>query len=129
MYFENANYVARFLAKHPKVSRVHFPGLADHPQHEIMKSQMNLLNCYGGMMSIEIVGGMENAVNVAANTKLFARATSLGGTESLIEHRSSIEPEDTPTPDSLLRLSVGLEDKDDLVEDLRTALGRSFPAQ
>ena len=123
LHCENANYVAQFLSEHPAVSKVHFPGNPDHPQHEIMKSQMNIPDCYGGMMSIEIHGGMEKAVAVAAKTKLFARATSLGGTESLIEHRASIEPEDTPTPDSLLRLSIGLEDKRDLVEDLSNALG------
>ena len=124
LHCENANYVAQFLSEHPAVSKVHFPGNPDHPQHEIMKSQMNIPDCYGGMMSIEIHGGMEKAVAVAAKTKLFARATSLGGTESLIEHRASIEPEDTPTPDSLLRLSIGLEDKRDLVDDLSNALGK-----
>ena len=124
LHCENANHVAQFLLEHPAVSKVHFPGNPDHPQHDIMKSQMSIPDCYGGMISIEIHGGMEKAVAVAANTKLFARATSLGGTESLIEHRASIEPEDTPTPDSLLRLSIGLEDKRDLVDDLSNALGK-----
>ena len=77
---------------------------------------------YGGMLSFQVRGGREAAVRVAAAMKVFKRATSLGGTESLIEHRSSIEPPDSPTPDNLLRASVGLEHSDDLLDDLEQAL-------
>ena len=77
---------------------------------------------YGGMLSFQVRGGREAAVRVAAAMKVFKRATSLGGTESLIEHRSSIEPPDSPTPDNLLRASVGLEHSEDLLDDLEQAL-------
>ena len=74
------------------------------------------------MLSIELKGGMEKAIDVSSKVQIFKRATSLGGTESLIEHRKSIEPENSPTPDSLLRLSIGLENVDDLIKDLDHAL-------
>ena len=78
---------------------------------------------FGGMMSIEVKGGRDAAMKVAANTKIFIRATSLGGAESLIEHRASIEGPGTTSPQGLLRVSIGLENADDLIEDLDQALG------
>jgi cystathionine gamma-synthase len=117
---ENAIRVAEFLARHQRVERVHYPGLQSHPGHEIAKRQMSM---FGGMLSFEVTGGGEAAMNVAAKTKIFIRATSLGGVESLIEHRASIEGAGTTSPENLLRLSIGLENADDLIEDLDQALG------
>jgi len=117
---ENAMRVAEFLAQHQRVERVHYPGLQSHPGHEIAKRQMSM---FGGMLSFEVTGGREAAMNVAAKTKIFIRATSLGGVESLIEHRASIEGAGTTSPENLLRLSIGLENADDLIEDLDQALG------
>ncbi|HEX7089672.1 MAG TPA: PLP-dependent transferase [Longimicrobiales bacterium] len=117
---ENAAVVARFLASHPAVERVHYPGLETHPGHEIAARQMA---GFGGMLSIQVQGGRERALEVTARVRLFTRATSLGGVESLIEHRASIEGPGTTTPENLLRLSIGLEHPDDLVADLEQALG------
>ncbi len=117
---ENAAKVADFLAQHRQVERVHYPGLPSHPGHEIAQKQMSM---YGGMLSFEAKGGRDAAMNVAAKTKIFIRATSLGGVESLIEHRASIEGPGTTSPEGLLRLSIGLENADDLIEDLDQALG------
>ena len=117
---ENALKVANFLMQHRKVEHVHYPGLRAHSGHEIAKRQMSM---YGGMLSFEVKGGRGPAMNVAAKTKIFIRATSLGGVESLIEHRASIEGPGTTSPESLLRLSIGLENADDLIEDLDQALG------
>jgi cystathionine gamma-synthase len=116
---ENALKVATFLSEHPNIEVVHYPGLKQHPGHEISASQMQL---FGGMLSFQVKGGREEAFAVAAKVKLFTRATSLGGVESLIEHRASIEGVGTKTPDNLLRVSVGLEHPDDLIEDLAQAL-------
>ena len=116
---ENALKVATFLTHHPKVEAVHYPGLQQHPGHEIAVSQMHL---FGGMLSFQVKGGKETAFSVAAKVKIFTRATSLGGVESLIEHRASIEGSSTKTPDNLLRVSVGLEHPDDLIADLTQAL-------
>lgn len=120
LHSANAGRVARFLQDHPKVSAVHYPGLADHPGHEISARQMS---DFGGMLSFQVAGGRDAAMDVAARVRLFVRATSLGGTQSLIEHRASIEGPDSPTPDDLLRVSVGLENSDDLIADLAQALG------
>ena len=117
---ENATKVADFLARHSKVSRVYYPGLASHPGHEIAATQMSM---FGGMLSFEVEDGRDAAMSVAAKTKIFTRATSLGGVESLIEHRASIEGTGTTSPEGLLRLSIGLENADDLVEDLDQAIG------
>lgn len=116
---ENALKVALFLTHHPQVEAVHYPGMKQHPGHEIAASQMHL---FGGMLSFQVKGGKEAAFAVAAKVKIFTRATSLGGVESLIEHRASIEGANTKTPDNLLRVSVGLEHPDDLIEDLIQAL-------
>jgi cystathionine gamma-synthase len=115
----SAAAIANALSAHPGVEAVHYPGLDSHPGHAVARRQMQL---FGGMLSIQVRGGEAEAMRVAARVKLFTRATSLGGTESLIEHRKSIEGPESPTPDNLLRLSVGLEDVLDLVEDLEQAL-------
>lgn len=116
---DNAARVAAFLDSHPRVERVHYPGLTSHPGHQVAKRQMK---AFGGMVSFEVTGGEEAAMRVAAEVTLFTRATSLGGVESLIEHRASIEGPDSATPRNLLRLSVGLEHPDDLLADLERAL-------
>ncbi len=117
----NAQQVARFLQAHPKVSAVHYPGLEDNPFHALAKQQMS---DFGGMLSFEVHGGKDAAMALAAHVEVFTRATSLGGVESLIEHRASIEGPESKTPQGLLRVSVGLEHADDLVEDLAQALDR-----
>jgi cystathionine gamma-synthase len=115
----NARAIAEYLSEHPKVHTVHYPGLESHPGHEIAKSQMM---DYGGMLSIQVTGGAPKAASIATGTRLFTEATSLGGVESLIEHRAKVEGPGTLTPDDLLRISVGLEHADDLIEDLSLAL-------
>ena len=117
---ENAAKVAEFLAGHRKVEHVHYPGLRSHPGHKIAQKQMSM---FGGMLSFEVKGGLEPAMKVTTNTKILTRATSLGGVESLIEHRASIEGPGTTSPEGLIRLSIGLENADDLIEDLNQALG------
>ncbi|MDZ4698804.1 MAG: aminotransferase class V-fold PLP-dependent enzyme [Rhodothermales bacterium] len=119
VHCENARIVAGFLSVHPAVERVHYPSLASHPGHEVATRQMR---DFGGMISVEVRGGQQGAMAVAAAARVFRRATSLGGTESLIEHRASVEAPPTRTPSNLLRLSVGLEHPDDLIGDLRAAL-------
>src|SRR5213596_1638134 len=116
---ENGMKVAEFLAQHRKVACVHYPGLRSHPGHEIATHQMSM---FGGMLSFEVKDGRDAAMSAAARTKIFTRATSLGGVESLIEHRASIEGAGTSSPEGLLRLSIGLENADDLIEDLDHAL-------
>ena len=116
---ENALKVARFLTDHSLVEEVHYPGLSSHPAHETASRQMQ---AYGGMLSFQVKGGEIAAMNVAAKVKLFTRATSLGGVESLIEHRASVEGIGSKTPVNLLRVSIGLEHADDLIEDLQQAL-------
>ena len=116
---ENAMRVAQFLGKHPKVERVHYPGLSSHPQYELARTQMR---SFGGMLSFELKGDRAAAMALPNRTQIFTRATSLGGVESLIEHRQSIEGPETLTPETLLRLSIGLEHPDDLIADLEQAL-------
>jgi cystathionine gamma-synthase len=116
---ENASLVAAYLATHPKVERVYYPGLGSHPGFELARKQMRL---FGGMLSFQVAGGAKEAMAVAAKVRLFTRATSLGGVESLIEHRASIEGPGSTTPENLLRVSVGLEHPDDLIADLEQAL-------
>jgi cystathionine gamma-synthase len=115
----NARLVADFLQRHTGVEAVHFPGLPHHPGHAVAAKQMQ---DFGGMLSFQVRGGRAAALAVAGKLRLIAHATSLGGVESLIEHRASIEPPGTRTPENLLRLSVGLEHPDDLIEDLAQAL-------
>lgn len=118
---EHALRVARFLHEHPAVEQVHYPGLEQHPAHALAQRQMRLM---GGMVSVQLRGGERAARALASATRLFVQATSLGGVESLIEHRASVEGPHSTTPANLLRLSVGLEHPDDLIEDLRDALVR-----
>jgi cystathionine gamma-synthase len=115
----NALVLAAFLEKHPAVEAVHYPGLESHPGHAIAKRQMS---AFGGMLSLRVRGGRDAAIRAASRVKLFVNATSLGGTESLIEHRASSEGAGSPTPQNLLRVSVGLEHPDDLIADLAQAL-------
>ena len=116
---DTALTVARFLSAHAAIAAVHYPGLTAHPGHAVAAHQMR---AFGGMLSFQVAGGRERAMAVAARLRLIVRATSLGGTESLIEHRASVEGPDTRAPDNLLRLSVGLEHPDDLIEDLAQAM-------
>ncbi len=117
---ENAARVAAFLTEHPAVEAVHYPGLPQHHGYEVAARQMTLP---GGMISVQVRGGREAAMAVAAKVEVFTRATSLGAVESLIEHRASVEGPDSSTPANLLRLSIGLEHPDDLIADLAQALG------
>lgn len=116
----SALMVAQALLGEAGIDAVLYPGLADHPGHAIAARQMS--NGFGGMLSLRLSGGRAAAARLAASTRLFTQATSLGGVESLIEHRKPIEGPDSPTPDDLVRLSVGLEDPQDLLADLRAAL-------
>lgn len=120
---ESALHIANHFARHPRVERVLYPGLPDHPGHEIAKAQMT--GGFGGMMSILVRGDAAAALRVATAAELFIPATSLGGVESLIEHRATVEGPDSPVPENLLRLSIGIEDTGDLVADLEQALNRA----
>lgn len=115
----NARRVAEFLAAHPQVAAVHYPGLPNHPGQALAARQMRDA---GGMLSFQVRGGAAAALAVAGRLELFVNATSLGGCESLVEHRASVEGPNTRTPPDLLRLSVGLEHADDLIADLEQAL-------
>ncbi len=118
-HHDNGLALAHYLENHPKIEAVYHPGLPSHPQHEIAKKQMS---GYSGMLSVLVKGDGENARKVVNKVKLFAQATSLGGVESLIEHRASVEGPDTKTPQNLIRISVGLEHIDDLISDFEQAL-------
>jgi cystathionine gamma-synthase len=117
----NALHVAERLERHPAVEQVLYPGLASHAQHVLAKRQMR--GGFGGMLSVRVKGGEAAAIRCAARVKLWKRATSLGGVESLIEHRASIEGAGTPVPRNLLRLSAGIENAEELLADLSQALG------
>ncbi|MCJ7630395.1 MAG: aminotransferase class I/II-fold pyridoxal phosphate-dependent enzyme, partial [Longimicrobiales bacterium] len=119
VHSENGRRVAEFLEGHPSVGRVHYPGLPSHEGHEVARRQMT---DFGGMLSFEVMGGRDAAIAVVAGVEIFVRATSLGGVESLIEHRWSTEGPGSTTPEALIRVSVGLEHPDDLIEDLDRAL-------
>jgi cystathionine gamma-synthase len=126
---DNAERVAELLSGHPGVERVFYPGLPEHPGHEIAAKQMRR---FGGMVSFTAAGGREAALRVCAATEVFTLAESLGGVESLIEHPAamthlSVAGSALAVPDNLIRLSVGIEDVEDLVDDLRTALDASRP--
>jgi cystathionine gamma-synthase len=116
----NALAVARFLASDRRVERVHYPGLEDHPGHALAGRQMR--GGYGAVVSFQVPGDARQALAVAARVQLFTRATSLGGVESLIEHRASMEGPLSQTPTNLLRMSIGLENEADLIADLDQAL-------
>ena len=112
--------IARHFAEHAKVVDVCYPGLQSFPGHEVARRQMT--GGFGGMLSLRVAGGAEGALALIKRCRVWQRATSLGGVESLIEHRHTIEGPDTPTPPDLLRLSVGIEAVEDLVEDIEQAL-------
>jgi len=115
----NGSAVATALGACPSVERVYYPGLPSHPGHDVARRQMK---SFGGMLSFLVRGGRKEALHVASRVKLFVNATSLGGVESLIEHRASNEGKLSRAPQNLLRLSIGLEHPDDLIEDLLQAL-------
>ena len=117
---ETAALLAQRLAEHPALLEVLYPELPSHPGHDVAMRQMS--RGYGGMLSIRFAKGEKAALAAEARVKLWKRATSLGGVESLIEHRASIEGSGTPCPPDLLRLSVGLEHVDDLFFDLMQAV-------
>jgi cystathionine gamma-synthase len=121
VHSENGMAVASGLDGHPALSQIHYPGLKNDVGHAVASKQMS---GFGGMMSLRVKGGLDAAMKVVSRVKLFTRATSLGGTESLIEHRASSEGPTSRTPQDLLRLSIGLEHPDDLLADLKQALGR-----
>ena len=125
---ENGKAIAKFLEKHPKINNVYWPGLENHPNHAIAKTQMD---DFGGMISFDLIGNkLEDAIKIVSNTHFFTLAESLGGVESLIGHPASmthaaipkIEREKTGVVDTLIRLSVGIEDVEDLIKDLQNAL-------
>ena len=111
--------LASALEGHKRLVAMHYPGLASHPGHAVARRQMR---SFGGMLSIQVAGGRAGALAVASRVKLFLNATSLGGVESLIEHRASSEGPGSTTSEDLLRISVGLEHPQDLIDDLRQAL-------
>jgi cystathionine gamma-synthase len=122
--FNQASQSALRLAQHfendPRLQRVLYPGLESHPGHEIAERQMT--HGFGAMVSLLVNGGAEEAKRIAGNTRLFVRATSLGGVESLIEHRASVEGPHSAVPQNLLRLSIGIENCQDLIDDLEQSL-------
>jgi cystathionine gamma-synthase len=118
---ENAMQIANFLNAHPGVEKVYYPGLTDHKGHEIAKKQMS---SFGGMLSFLVKGGSDEARKLVNSVEIFTQATSLGGVESLIEHRASVEGPETKTPQNLIRVSVGLENPSDLIDDLKHALSK-----
>jgi cystathionine beta-lyase/cystathionine gamma-synthase len=126
---QNGLQVARFLEKHPKVAKVYYPGLASHPQHELAKKQMH---GYGGVVSFEVKGDFEKTVRFVENLKLCLLAASLGGTETLVTQPAtsshyfiSLEQrQKLGITDQLVRLALGIEDAEDIIEDLKQALGK-----
>jgi cystathionine gamma-synthase len=118
---KSAARLAERLVGHPAVAQVLYPGLKTHPGHDIAARQMS--GGFGGMLSLRMRGGERAAVEVVSRVRVWQRATSFGGVESLIEQRASIEGIGTPCPPDLLRLSIGLEDPDDLFDDLLRAFG------
>lgn len=116
----NAIKLANFLSNHPRVEKVFYPGLSTHPNHDLAKMQMT--NGYGGMMSILTKGNEQDCLKIASKLKIFQHATSLGGVESLVDHRKSAEGLHSVSPENLLRISVGIENIDDLLEDFSQAL-------
>ena len=119
MHCANARRLAEFLSAHPAVERVNWPGLPTHPGHAVAAKQMRE---FGAMLSVELRGGREAALAVAGKLRIFTNATSLGGCESLVEHRASVEGPNPRSPQNLLRISVGLEHADDLVADFAQSL-------
>ncbi|MGM0945840.1 MAG: trans-sulfuration enzyme family protein [Bacteroidota bacterium] len=118
---QNAMVLAEYFLNHPKVEKVHYPGLKNHPGHEVAAGQMT---GFGGVVSFEVKGGADAADRLIKDLHLFVNATSLGGVESIIERRAAVEGPDTLTPPNLIRVSVGLEHSDDLLEDLDLAFSK-----
>jgi len=116
----SAQKIAEYLSSHPKVEKILYSGLKTHPGHDIAARQMH--GGFGGLMSVLVKGDDKTALAITSHLKLITRATSLGAVESTIDHRYSVEPQGTPTPKNLLRLSVGIEHVDDLIGDLEQAL-------
>jgi len=119
---ESALTIARHFDGHPNIEAVIYPGLPNHPGHELALRQMD--GGFGGMLCLQVKGGAEGALDVVKRCDVLVRATSLGGVESLIEHRYTIEGENSPVPKDWLRLSIGIESVDDLIADLEQALDR-----
>ncbi|MHB1179614.1 MAG: trans-sulfuration enzyme family protein, partial [Daejeonella sp.] len=115
---QNAALIAKFLENNSYVEKVFYPGLESHTGHEAAKKQMS---SFGGMLSFLVKGGASEAIKIVNAVRVFTQATSLGGVESLVEHRASIEGPDTKTPGNLIRVSVGLENIEDLIADLEQA--------
>jgi len=118
---ETALAIATHFSGHPVLAEVLYPGLPDHPGYQVAARQMD--GGFGGMLSIRLAGGAGQAQAVLRDVRVFKRATSLGGVESLIEHRRGSEGPSSPVPDDLLRLSAGIEEPGDLIADLEAALG------
>jgi len=126
----NAMAIAKHFEGHPKVERVLYPGLASHPGHAIAVRQIpghaiavrQMRDGFGGMMSLLVKGGFDDAQKLCTRLKVIVPATSLGGVESLAEHRKTVEGPTSPVPDNLVRLSIGIEHADDLIADLEQAL-------
>jgi cystathionine gamma-synthase len=116
----NALALTTYLSQHPKVERALYPGLPSHPGHDIAARQMK--GGFGGLFSFQVKGGRAEALKLAAGLKLIRRATSLGGVDTTLEHRASVEPQNYGTPENLLRVSTGIEHIDDLREDFEQAL-------
>jgi cystathionine gamma-synthase len=116
----SAMQLATYLSQHPAIEAVMYPGLPSDPQHEVAKRQMT--GGFGGMLSVLVKGGQAEALTLCSKLRIFRHATSLGGVESLIEHRNSVEGENSPSPVNLLRISVGLEGIEDLIGDFEQAL-------
>ena len=116
----NAMQLAQTLSQHKAVSHVLYPGLESHPGHAVAARQMT--GGFGGLLSIRLKGGADAARKLCASTRVFLQATSIGGVESLIEHRKPIEGPSSPTPDDLVRLSCGIEAAEDLIDDLVVVL-------
>jgi len=117
---ENALAIATYLEAHPKVESVQYPGLESAPDHLVAKKQM--VGGFGGMLSFTIPGGREEVIAAIGKAQVFKRATSLGGVESILEHRRSVEPAESKTPDNLIRVSVGIENLSDLIADFNRML-------
>ena len=120
IHAHNAMQLSEYLEEHDAIEKVFYPGLSSHPQHDIAHKQMT--GGYGGMLSVLIKGNREKTLSIAGKLQFFKHATSLGGVESLVEHRQSIEGAASTTPDNLLRISVGIEHINDLIEDWKQAL-------
>lgn len=121
VHAQNAMKLAMYLEKHPRIEKVNYPGLKSNEFHRVAKKQMK--NGFGGMMSVLIKGNQEEAMKFASSMKIVKHATSLGGVETLIEHRRSSEGAHSVSPENLLRISVGIENIDDLIADFEAALG------